>query len=169
MTNTDPIIMQHLIVHAQAALELTSDPMLVELIFQRLRKEAADRASTSKLLLENRPKPAPKRRAIKYTMTPAQMNRAIDELNEAAPHTPVFVLFLYSRGFLNQAALATLKEAKFKLRMNLFKRVRSILDVGGTDAQAETVTLEPGAAAARILDQLTEWGYLGEHVDDGSG
>ena len=48
-------------------------------------------------------------------------------------------------------------------------RVRSILDVGGADAQAETVTLEPGAAAARILDQLTEWGYLGEHLDDGSG
>jgi electron transfer flavoprotein beta subunit len=52
---------------------------------------------------------------------------------------------------------------------DLMARVRSILDVGGTDAQAETVTLEPGAAAARILDQLTEWGYLGEHVDDGSG
>lgn len=52
---------------------------------------------------------------------------------------------------------------------DLMSRVRSILDVGGADTQAETVSLEPRAAAERILDQLTEWGYLGEHVDDGSG
>ena len=32
----------------------------------------------------------------------------IAELNAAAPDTPVFVLFLYSRGFLNQAALDAL-------------------------------------------------------------
>lgn len=32
----------------------------------------------------------------------------VAELNEAAPHTPVFVLFLYSRGFLNQAGLKAL-------------------------------------------------------------
>jgi hypothetical protein len=39
-------------------------------------------------------------------------------------------------------------------------RVRAILDVGGTDARAETVTLSPPDAAHRILDQLREWGYL---------
>lgn len=32
----------------------------------------------------------------------------IAELNEAAPDTPVFVLFLYSKGFLNQAAVKAL-------------------------------------------------------------
>ena len=32
----------------------------------------------------------------------------IEELNEAAPNTPVFVLYLYSRGFLNQAGLQAL-------------------------------------------------------------
>ena len=31
-----------------------------------------------------------------------------EELNRAAPDTPVFVLFLYSRGFLNQAGLKAL-------------------------------------------------------------
>ncbi|MFD2738813.1 amidohydrolase [Sulfitobacter aestuarii] len=32
----------------------------------------------------------------------------VDELNEAAPDTPVFVLFLYSQGFLNKAGVETL-------------------------------------------------------------
>lgn len=32
----------------------------------------------------------------------------VQELNEAAPDTPVFVLFLYSRGFLNQAGVEAL-------------------------------------------------------------
>jgi electron transfer flavoprotein beta subunit len=41
-------------------------------------------------------------------------------------------------------------------------RVRAILDVGGADAHAETVTLAPADAAHRILDQLREWGYLDE-------
>jgi electron transfer flavoprotein beta subunit len=39
-------------------------------------------------------------------------------------------------------------------------RVRDILNVGGGDSHAETVTLEPAAAARRLLDQLGEWGYL---------
>lgn len=39
-------------------------------------------------------------------------------------------------------------------------RVRQILDVGGDDARAELVTLDPPAAAARIVAQLREWGYL---------
>ncbi len=40
-------------------------------------------------------------------------------------------------------------------------RVRSILDVGtGPAAHAETITLEPADAAARIVEQLTAWGYL---------
>jgi electron transfer flavoprotein beta subunit len=41
-------------------------------------------------------------------------------------------------------------------------RVRAILDVGGADVHAETVTLTPAAAAHRILEQLHEWGYLDE-------
>ena len=49
------------------------------------RKEAADRASSSKLLLENRPKPRnPKKRPIKYTMTTQQLTEIIGELEEIA-------------------------------------------------------------------------------------
>ena len=33
----------------------------------------------------------------------------VEELNQAAPDTPVFVLYLYSRGFLNQAGLKALE------------------------------------------------------------
>lgn len=40
-------------------------------------------------------------------------------------------------------------------------RVRDLLDVGGeSPTHAEVVTLDPPAAAARIVDQLREWGYL---------
>jgi electron transfer flavoprotein beta subunit len=39
-------------------------------------------------------------------------------------------------------------------------RVRQILDVGGSDLHAELVTLDPPAAAVKILDQLRSWGYL---------
>jgi len=39
-------------------------------------------------------------------------------------------------------------------------RVRQILDVGGGDVHAELITLDPPAAASRILDQLRAWGYL---------
>jgi hypothetical protein len=84
-TNSDPMMLESLIGHAQKALELIGDPLLVEMVFQRLRKEAADRASSSKLLLENRPKPRnPKKRPIKYTMTTEQMTEVIDGLAEIA-------------------------------------------------------------------------------------
>lgn len=39
-------------------------------------------------------------------------------------------------------------------------RVRQILDVGGSDVHAELLTLDPPAAAAKILEQLRDWGYL---------
>ncbi len=38
-------------------------------------------------------------------------------------------------------------------------RVKAILDVGGHEGHAETVPLDPPAAARRILEQLDEWGY----------
>jgi electron transfer flavoprotein beta subunit len=38
-------------------------------------------------------------------------------------------------------------------------RVKAILDVGGHEGHAETVSLDPPAAARRILEQLDEWGY----------
>lgn len=86
-TNSDPMILEHLIGHAQSALELTADPLLVELVFDRLRKETGVKSEKSKSLLENRPKPKrPKRGPVKYTMTPDQMNELIGELSEnAAP------------------------------------------------------------------------------------
>jgi hypothetical protein len=85
-TNSDPMVMEHLIAHAQAALQLSGDPELVELVFERLRKETGLKSDKPQNLLSNRPKPKNprKKRAIKYTMTPDQMNGIIDELAEAA-------------------------------------------------------------------------------------
>ena len=40
-------------------------------------------------------------------------------------------------------------------------RVRGILDIGGAEvSHTDAVTLDPPAAAKRIIDQLREWGYL---------
>jgi electron transfer flavoprotein beta subunit len=39
-------------------------------------------------------------------------------------------------------------------------RVRELLDVGGSKANTETLELEPLKAAAKIVEQLHEWGYL---------
>ncbi len=39
-------------------------------------------------------------------------------------------------------------------------RVRQILDIGGGEVHAELITLEPPAAASKIIDQLRDWGYL---------
>jgi electron transfer flavoprotein beta subunit len=45
-------------------------------------------------------------------------------------------------------------------------RVRQILDLGGGDVHAELLTLDPPAAATKILDQLRDWGYLDAPTDD---
>lgn len=45
-------------------------------------------------------------------------------------------------------------------RGDALDRVRQLLDVGGGDHHAELVTLDPPEAAARIVAQLREWGYL---------
>jgi electron transfer flavoprotein beta subunit len=43
------------------------------------------------------------------------------------------------------------------------ERVRDLLHIGGADAaHAERVTLDPPAAAARIISQLAAWGYIDE-------
>jgi len=39
-------------------------------------------------------------------------------------------------------------------------RVRQILDVGGGEVHSELLTLDPPSAAAKILDQLRDWGYF---------
>jgi electron transfer flavoprotein beta subunit len=44
-------------------------------------------------------------------------------------------------------------------------RVRQILDIGGGDVHAELLTLDPAAAASKILDQLRDWGYLDGPTD----
>jgi len=83
-TNSDPMILEHLIGHAQAALEMTGDPELVELVFDRLRKETGVKSDKPKPLLSNRPKPKDhKKRPVVYTMTPDEMNVAIDALKAA--------------------------------------------------------------------------------------
>ncbi len=48
-------------------------------------------------------------------------------------------------------------------------RVRQILDIGGDDLHAELVTLDPTAAASKILDQLRDWGYLDAPVSGHPG
>ena len=40
------------------------------------------------------------------------------------------------------------------------QRLRSLTDAGGSSGRGETVTLEPGEAAERILRSLRDWGYL---------
>ena len=39
-------------------------------------------------------------------------------------------------------------------------RVRQVIDTSSSTGHGETVELEPAAAARRIVDALTEWGYL---------
>lgn len=47
-----------------------------------------------------------------------------------------------------------------------FDRIRMLTGGdGGESGHGETVVLEPAAAAARILDALTDWGYRGESAD----
>lgn len=45
-------------------------------------------------------------------------------------------------------------------RGDTLQRVRDLLHVGSSESRAERVTLEPREAAARIVEQLTAWGYL---------
>lgn len=47
-------------------------------------------------------------------------------------------------------------------------RVRQILDVGGGDVHAELLTLDPQAAASKIIDQLHDWGYLDDAAPGGA-
>ena len=55
-TNSDPMMFESLISHAQSALEMTGDAELVELIFERLRKDTNIPKKT-KPLLASRPSP----------------------------------------------------------------------------------------------------------------
>jgi hypothetical protein len=45
---------------------------------------------------------------------------------------------------------------------NALARVRELLDVDGSEANTETLELEPSNAAAKIVEQLREWGYLAD-------
>jgi electron transfer flavoprotein beta subunit len=46
-------------------------------------------------------------------------------------------------------------------------RIRALTAAGSDVAHGEVVTLDPPAAAARILDALREWGYLPDEPGDG--
>ncbi len=76
-TNTDPMMLQHLIGHAQTALHLTGDPLLVELVFEKLRKEGNIKKKSGSLL-QNRPRPAKK--PVRFTMSRAELSTAINEV-----------------------------------------------------------------------------------------
>jgi hypothetical protein len=76
-SNTDPMMLQHLVGHAQEALQLTGDPALVELVFEKLRKEGTIKKKSGKLL-ENRPKPAKK--PVRFTMSRTELRTAIDDV-----------------------------------------------------------------------------------------
>ncbi len=76
-TNSDASMLHHLVGHAQTALQLTGDPLLVELIFEKLRKE--NKASKkSQPLLEKRPKPV--RKATTFTLSRAELRSLIDDV-----------------------------------------------------------------------------------------
>lgn len=80
-TNSDPMMLQHLVGHAQEALQLTGDPALVELVFEKLRKENVTKPK-SRRLLENRPKP--NRKPVRFTMSRDELRRLIEEVNGLA-------------------------------------------------------------------------------------
>jgi len=45
---------------------------------------------------------------------------------------------------------------------NAADRIRQLTDAGATNTKrAETVVLEPSAAAAKIVQTLRTWGYIG--------
>jgi len=81
MTNSDPMMLQHLVGHAQTALQLTGDPLLVELVFEKLRKENQTKPKSQRLL-ENRPKPAKK--PVRFTMSRDELRRLIEEVSTNA-------------------------------------------------------------------------------------
>jgi hypothetical protein len=74
-TNSDPMLLQHLIGHAQTALTLTGDPVLVELVFEKLRKENLAKPKKQPLL-EKRPKPS--RKPVRFTLSRAELRDLID-------------------------------------------------------------------------------------------
>lgn len=76
-TNSDASTLHHIVSHAQTALQLTGDPLLVELVFEKLRKEAKTKKK-SQPLLEKRPKPA--RKAIKFTLSRAELRTLIADV-----------------------------------------------------------------------------------------
>ena len=83
-TNSDPMMFESLISHAQSALEMTGDPELVELIFARLRKDTSI-AKKTKPLLATRPKP--KKKPTTYMMTIEQMREIMYSLeNRTVPY-----------------------------------------------------------------------------------
>lgn len=79
-TNSDPMLLQHLIAHAQSALALTGDADVVELVFEKLRKE--NTKPKSQPLLEKRPKP--KNKPTRFTLSRAELRSLIDEVQVTA-------------------------------------------------------------------------------------
>lgn len=80
-TNSDAMMLQHLISHAQTALQLTGDPLLVELVFEKLRKENHSKPK-SQPLLEKRPQPA--RKPARFTLSRAELRKLIDSVGAEA-------------------------------------------------------------------------------------
>ena len=79
-TNSDPMVLESLVQHAQKALELTGEPTLVELAFEKLRVEREVKHE-ARPLLESRPKPkSGRRQPVVYTMTRAQLGVLVDEV-----------------------------------------------------------------------------------------
>ncbi len=86
-TQSDPFVFNHLIAHAQAALEVTGDPETVQLVFEKLRKETGgDHAPRAKLIGKTA---AQKRRnrLAKHTMSPDELREAIENIIE--PYGPM--------------------------------------------------------------------------------
>jgi len=80
-TNSDPMLLQHLIEHAQSALALTGDPELVELAFEKLSKENQKKPK-SQPLLEKRPKP--RNKAARFTLSRTELRDLINDVQATA-------------------------------------------------------------------------------------
>lgn len=76
-TNSDPMIFEHLIGHAQAALQLSGDAELVNLVFHKLRKDLAVLSGPRAKLVG---KAKGKKSGPGYTMTTEELRVAIEGL-----------------------------------------------------------------------------------------
>ena len=85
-TNSDPMVFEHLIAHAKTALNLTNDPELVELVFQKLRKDWNAKNKPQPKLIGKSAAQKRKDPGIKYALSTEELRALIDGME--VPYGP---------------------------------------------------------------------------------